>query len=128
MNLKPDILKDTYIIYTADNGFHIGQHRIPPGKTCGIEEDINIPFFILGPGIEMGETITFPTSHTDIVPTIFTLAGIPLRNDFDGEPIPVTKELQRKITHRTEHVNIEFWGKPGMEGKFWATRMYLHTF
>ncbi|KAK6067534.1 arylsulfatase [Seiridium cupressi] len=39
-----NILDNTYIIYTSDNGFHIGQHRLPPGKTTCVEEDINVPF------------------------------------------------------------------------------------
>jgi N-acetylglucosamine-6-sulfatase len=116
MNEHPDILKNTYLIYTTDNGYHIGQHRLPPGKTCNIEEDINIPFFIRGPGIEKGKTVSYVTTHTDIVPTIFELAGMPLHEDFDGEPIPVTPEMQAKRPRKSEHVNVEFWGPSLFEG------------
>lgn len=28
------ILNDTYVFYTTDNGFHIGHHRLQPGKEC----------------------------------------------------------------------------------------------
>jgi N-acetylglucosamine-6-sulfatase len=115
LEANPEVLDDTYLIYTTDNGFHIGQHRLPPGKSCGIEEDVNIPFFIRGPGIPKNSTQLIPSSHTDIVPTLFALAGIPLREDFDGEPIPVTHELLAK-SEKSEHINIEFWGDYLVEG------------
>ncbi|KAH7066826.1 arylsulfatase precursor [Paraphoma chrysanthemicola] len=108
LEARPDILENTYLIYTTDNGFHISQHRLPPGKSCGIEEDVNIPFFVRGPGVGKNQTVEIPTSHTDIVPTLFELAGIPLREDFDGEPIPVTAEMQ-KTSEKSENINIEFW-------------------
>ncbi|KAI4907972.1 uncharacterized protein J4E92_011017 [Alternaria infectoria] len=75
LNQNPEVLENTYLIYTTDNGFHISQHRLPPGKSCGIEEDINIPFFIRGPGVSKGAVMDIPSSHTDIVPTLFHLAG-----------------------------------------------------
>ncbi|XMA15036.1 hypothetical protein WAI453_007827 [Rhynchosporium graminicola] len=85
------ILENTYIIYSSDNGFHIGQHRLQPGKSCGYEEDINIPLIIRGPGIGGGYTTDIVTTHTDLAPTFFDLLGIPQRDDFDGSSIPVTK-------------------------------------
>ncbi|RAR09082.1 arylsulfatase precursor [Stemphylium lycopersici] len=115
LEASPEVFENTYLIYTTDNGFHIGQHRLPPGKSCGIEEDVNIPFFIRGPGVAKGAVQTVPSSHTDIVPTLFHLAGIPLREDFDGEPIPVTTDMQAR-NEKSEHVNIEFWGKYLVEG------------
>jgi arylsulfatase A-like enzyme len=105
-------------MYTTDNGFHIGQHRLPPGKTCAIEEDINIPFFVRGPGVEKGKTVSFPTTHTDIVPTLFELAGLPLSKEFDGEPIPVTSKMQEDAPQKSEHVNVEFWGVGIFEGEY----------
>lgn len=43
------ILDNTYVVYSADNGYHISQHRLSPGKECGFEEDINVPLIIRGP-------------------------------------------------------------------------------
>jgi N-acetylglucosamine-6-sulfatase len=31
-------LDNTYIVYTTDNGFHISQHAMSPGKECGYGE------------------------------------------------------------------------------------------
>ena len=116
LDKHPDISENTYLIYTTDNGYHIGQHRLPPGKTCNVEEDINIPFFFRGPGVEKGKTVSYATTHTDIVPTLFKLAGIPLHDDFDGEPIPVTAAMQKESPRQSEHVNVEFWGPGLFEG------------
>lgn len=110
---------NTYIIYTSDNGYHIGQHRLNPGKECGFEEDINVPLIIRGPGVPKGEKTGIVSSHTDLVPTIFNLAGLSLREDFDGAAIPTTlKELHRAKHDRHEHVNIEFWGIGITEGLY----------
>jgi N-acetylglucosamine-6-sulfatase len=85
------ILDNTYIIYSTDNGFHISQHRLPPGKTCGYEGDINIPLIIRGPGVQKGLTADIVTAHTDLAPTFLKLAGSPPCPDFDGTAIPLTK-------------------------------------
>ncbi|KAL1620837.1 hypothetical protein SLS56_009448 [Neofusicoccum ribis] len=80
---------ETYVFYTSDNGFHVGQHRLQPGKSCPVEEDVNVPFFVRGPGVARGAVVERVTTHTDVAPTLLELAGVPLRADFDGEPIPV---------------------------------------
>lgn len=112
-----DLLDNTYVIYTSDNGYHIGQHRLAPGKSCAWEEDVRVPFFIRGPNVGKNHTVRYPTSHTDVAPTIFNLAGIPLRPDFDGAPIPISRDALQ-LRPRTEHINIEFWGPNYGEGQY----------
>ena len=116
---KYGILDDTYIFYTTDNGFHIGQHRLQPGKECGFEEDINIPLIIRGPGVPKGHVSEIVTTHTDLTPTIVDLARGPARADFDGLNIPLTEDgLNDAIATRHEHVTVEFWGIAAGEGQF----------
>jgi N-acetylglucosamine-6-sulfatase len=114
------ILDNTYIVYTTDNGYHISQHRLNPGKECGFEEDINIPLVIRGPGIPEGKIADVVTAHTDLAPTILKIAGGDWkRGDFDGSPIPLEEtafELER--ARRQEHVNVEFWGRSIPEGEY----------
>jgi hypothetical protein len=103
-----NILDNTYILYTSDNGFHIGNHRLNPGKRCGYETDINIPLFIRGPGVPKNVQTSITNSHTDIAPTVLTMLGLPLRSDFDGQPIAYTaNELAN--SKKSEYVNVEFW-------------------
>jgi len=113
------ILDNTYIIYTTDNGYHISQHRLNPGKECGFEEDINIPLVIRGPGVPVGES-NVVTAHTDLAPTFLKLAGAKWGWDgLDGTPVPLDKkELEEAKEDRQEHVNVEFWGRGIPEGRY----------
>jgi arylsulfatase A-like enzyme len=102
------ILDKTYILYTSDNGFHIGNHRLNPGKRCGYETDINIPLLIRGPGVPKNVTTSITNSHTDMAPTVLSMLGLPLRKDFDGQPIAYTASDLSSST-KNEYVNVEFW-------------------
>ncbi|EOO00839.1 putative arylsulfatase protein [Phaeoacremonium minimum UCRPA7] len=111
------LLDNTYIFYTTDNGYHISQHRLQPGKECGFEEDINIPLIVRGPGVPENETTEIVTAHVDLAPTILELAGAPLRADFDGDAVPLTKlGIERAVKERHEHVTVEYWGFAAFEG------------
>ncbi|KAF2772745.1 Arylsulphatase [Teratosphaeria nubilosa] len=113
---KAGVLDDTYIIYSSDNGYHVGQHRLPPGKETGFEEDIRVPLYIRGPGISKGRVKESVTTHIDLVPTIFDMAGIELREEFDGAPIPYAGEETVSVV-RKEHVGVEYWGMALAEGE-----------
>lgn len=114
------LLEDTYVVYSSDNGFHIGQHRLQPGKSCGYEEDVNVPLIVRGPGVAAGYAADgVVTTHADLAPTFFDLLGIPPRADFDGDAIPVTRERIEEVRDkggRREHAGIEYWGFAMGEG------------
>lgn len=116
-----DLLDNTYIFYTTDNGYHLSQHRMHAGKECGFDTDIHIPLIVRGPGIARGHRSNLVSSHTDLSPTIMKLAG-QSRDDFDGIPIPLkekeTLEDSIESTSRAEHINIEYWGQAIPEGQF----------
>ncbi|CAO1613028.1 unnamed protein product [Sympodiomycopsis kandeliae] len=69
------LLDNTYIIYSSDNGFSTGgQHRRPPGKCLGYEEDIRVPAFIRGPGIEAGSVNHNTWSNIDLAASFAEIA------------------------------------------------------
>jgi arylsulfatase A-like enzyme len=67
-------LENTYIFFTSDNGFHLGQHRMLPGKRTAYEEDIHLPLIVRGPGVVPG-TINELVGNIDFVSTFSDLAG-----------------------------------------------------
>ncbi|KAK2732333.1 hypothetical protein FQN57_002949 [Myotisia sp. PD_48] len=107
------ILDNTYIFYTTDNGYHISQHRMLAGKMCGYETDVHIPLIVRGPGMAAGKVIQAATAHTNLAPTIMSLAQR-TRDDFDALPIPFTAEEANNKPY--EHVGIEYWGNAFPEG------------
>lgn len=77
-------LDNTYIFFTSDNGYHMGEHSLPSGKMLPYEEDILVPFLVRGPGIPPNTTITQMTANIDIAPTIAELAGAQSADFVDG--------------------------------------------
>jgi N-acetylglucosamine-6-sulfatase len=72
---RQGVLDDTYVIFTSDEGFMNGQHRLT-GKKWLYEPAIRVPFFIRGPGIPERMTRPELTANIDIVPTIAELTGM----------------------------------------------------
>jgi len=63
-------LDQTYIIFTSDNGFMHGEHRVPQGKVVLYEPSIRVPLIIRGPNIPAGQHRSQFVENIDIAPTI----------------------------------------------------------
>lgn len=81
------VLSDTYIVFTSDNGFHHGEHRIQLAKGKPYEEDIRVPLLVRGPGVQAGTTTSKPTLNTDFFPTFTDLAGAATPGYVDGRSL-----------------------------------------
>lgn len=80
-------LDSTVIVFTSDNGFFHGQHRIPEGKVLPYEEAIRVPLIIRGGSFPRGQTALQPVSNVDLAPTIAALAGAAARRKMDGRDL-----------------------------------------
>lgn len=80
-------LDNTYLFFTSDNGFHLGQHRLLPGKQTAYEEDIRVPLLVRGPGVPAGRTLDHLAGNTDLAPTFAALAGAPAPDFIDGRSL-----------------------------------------
>jgi arylsulfatase A-like enzyme len=79
-------LDNTLVMFTSDNGYFQGEHRMRQGKTLPYEPSLSTPLLIRGPGIPQGVTRSSPFLSIDFAPTILEAAGAPLPASIDGQP------------------------------------------
>jgi N-acetylglucosamine-6-sulfatase len=80
-------LRNTYILFTTDNGFFYGEHRLTGGKFLAYEPATHLPLLIRGPGIKPGTSTGELTSVNDIAPTILELAEVTPDKSIDGRSL-----------------------------------------
>jgi len=72
---KLKILDNTYIFFTSDHGYSLGQFRIPSRKTQVYDHVTRVPAVVSGPTIVPGTSVAIPISMADLAPTWLELAG-----------------------------------------------------
>ena len=77
-------LDNTYVVFTSDNGFHLGQHRLPFGKQTPYETDIHVPLVVRGPGVPANRTVDGFAREIDLAPTFATWAHATAPSSVDG--------------------------------------------
>jgi arylsulfatase A-like enzyme len=102
-------LDETLIIYTSDNGYFHGEHRIRTEKQRVYEESIRVPLMMRGPGIPAGAMVDDLVTNADLAPTIADAAGVTPRVAVDGRPlIPLAQQpgLERNRQLLIEQPNL----------------------
>jgi N-acetylglucosamine-6-sulfatase len=80
-------LRNTYIIFTSDNGFFYGEHRLTGGKFLAYEPATHLPFLIRGPGVKPGTATGELAANIDIAPTVLELAEAEADKSIDGRSL-----------------------------------------
>lgn len=99
-------LENTYIAFTSDNGYALGEHRIE-GKFYPHEESIRVPLVVRGPSIPAGARRGEMVANVDWAPTVADWAGVPTPDTVEGRSLDPL-----------------FSGSPAM----WRKRLLLETF
>ena len=81
------VLNNTYVFFTSDNGFEMGEHRIFDGKRQPYEESIRSPLLVRGPGVAGGSLTDKLALNTDFFPTFTALAGVQTPSYVDGRSL-----------------------------------------
>ena len=80
-------LDKTYILFTSDNGFFHGEHRVPQGKVLLYEPSIRVPLILRGPGIPAGKRRSQFVSNIDLARTIVGATGAQPGRVLDGRSL-----------------------------------------
>ena len=79
--------KNTYFIFSSDNGLHMGEHRLMPGKMTAFDTDIHVPLVVTGPGVAPAHVIDEIAENTDLCATFAELAGAGAPATVDGRSL-----------------------------------------
>ncbi|WP_406692067.1 sulfatase [Saccharopolyspora sp. ID03-671] len=74
----------THVIFTSDNGFHLGEHALAEGKQTAFDHDVRVPLVATGPGVPAGREVADSVQNIDFRPTFAEIAGAPPRPGVDG--------------------------------------------
>ena len=70
---RKGLTERTYIVFSSDNGYHLGQHRIVEGKRTAFDTDIRAPLIVVGPGVPHGRVVHQVVQNTDLYSTFVEL-------------------------------------------------------
>lgn len=111
---KTGELSHTYIFFTSDNGFSLGEHRWTT-KDRILDEDLRVPLLVRGPGFTPGSRDDRLTTLLDVPVTIAGLAGAAPERTVDG------LSMARATTRDT--ILVQHGGSPeATNGTQWAWR------
>nr|CAH7716993.1 unnamed protein product [Callosobruchus chinensis] len=127
-------LDNTYIIYTSDHGYHLGQFGLIKGKSFPFEFDVRVPFLVRGPGITAGTVVDDIVLNIDLAPTFLHMAGVEPPPHMDGRSalplLLVPDAVKRKRVRWPDTFLIESSGRretPYLDLKMERLHRYSQT-
>jgi arylsulfatase A-like enzyme len=121
-------LENTYIVFTSDNGFHLGHHRLPAGKQTPYEEDAHVPLIVRGPNVPSGRVVDHLAGNIDLAPTFAEWGGTTIPDFVDGRSLVTllsnesSQEAQRQVFLLQKH------NKGKLTPPFQAIRTRCHLY
>jgi arylsulfatase A-like enzyme len=84
---RDGVAGNTYIFFSSDNGYHMGDHRLMPGKLTAFETDIRVPLVVTGPGVLADRNVARVAENVDLYPTFVRLGGAGASPFADGKSL-----------------------------------------
>jgi arylsulfatase A-like enzyme len=90
-------LDNTYVIFTSDQGYMQGEHRIPQGKMVPYDPSTQVPLLIRGPGIPRNRTTKALVGDVDLAATVLDAAGARASRPLDGSSmLPYARNVRKR--------------------------------
>jgi N-acetylglucosamine-6-sulfatase len=100
-------LDSTYVVFTSDNGFFQGEHRIAKGKYLAYEPSTHVPLLVRGPGIPAGGVSGELVSNADLAPTVLDATGATADAPRDGRSLlPFARAPWRRTNRPILHEGL----------------------
>jgi arylsulfatase A-like enzyme len=108
--LTPEEAENTLVIFTSDNGWLNGEHRLV-GKQAPYDESIGIPLYVRYPGRTEPAVSDAIVINTDFAPTILELTGYEYQpREFDGTSFaPFVVDPARTDTPKREQFLVTYF-------------------
>jgi arylsulfatase A-like enzyme len=121
-------LDNTYVIFTSDNGYMQGEHRIPEGKMLPYDASTHLPLLMRGPGIPRGRRTRALSGDVDLAATILEATPARPSHALDGRSVmPFARNVRlrslRPFLHTTAgqgargHTNTREGGARGTQSR-----------
>lgn len=117
-------LDTTYIFFTSDNGYLLGEHRLH-GKVRPYEASVRVPLLVRGPGVAAGAALPHLVLNIDLAPTIAELAGAEIPAFVDGQSLvpllqqnPPSLADWRQVVLLESEVGLRYQGLRSYEQKY----------
>ncbi len=103
--------QNTYVIFSSDNGYHMGEYSLRPGKMTPFDTDISVPLVIVGPGVAKGVVVHQIVENVDLAETYTRIGGQAPPPQADGHALlPL---LQGGDVAEWRHVALVEHKRPG---------------
>ena len=87
--------RNTVLVFSSDNGYHMGQYQLTPGKLTAFDTDVRVPLVVTGPGIPAAVRNPAVVQNVDLAPTFDALGGAKIPANTDGRSMVPLLHSQR---------------------------------
>jgi N-acetylglucosamine-6-sulfatase len=81
------VADNTYLVFSSDNGYHMGEYRLTPGKMTAFDTDVRVPLVVAGPGVPAGAASDAAVANIDLAPTFQQIGQAPVPDTVDGRSL-----------------------------------------